>query len=186
MTTTAERDALISVLCQSWHWDSNDEHMIIFEAGGTGQLISRAEMNVWIASQFIWKALDSTSAPVSRNQLCIEMQLTETRVPPWDSPSFTGRINEQVLTREAFVPKLYVITLERGTFLTSLDTQYKHKGGPEYSFQMTFDRSPYPPREEWREPEGGPETLKIWEKKTFCAGKIEGGEKKSWFKNLFQ
>ncbi|KAK7045980.1 hypothetical protein VNI00_006975 [Paramarasmius palmivorus] len=180
-----DHEALLSSLCQSWHWDSDGEHTITFNSGGTGQLVSRAEMSVWIASQFTWKAIDSP-ATTADNQLAIQIQLTQTRIPPWDSPTFTGRINEQVLIGEAFVPKSYLVTIERGSFIAPWDAQHMRRGAaPKYAFQLTFDQSPYPPRKEWREPEGGPDTLKIWDKKTFCAGKVES-EEKGWFKSLFQ
>jgi hypothetical protein len=32
-----------------------------------------------------------------------------------------------------------------------------------------FDKLPYPPRKEWREPEGAPDAMKMWEWKEFCA-----------------
>lgn len=41
--------------------------------------------------------------------------------------------------------------------------------GPRYSLRALFDTSPYPPSEEWRRPEGGPDSNAFWGNREFVA-----------------
>ncbi|TFL04960.1 hypothetical protein BDV98DRAFT_601408 [Pterulicium gracile] len=98
---------------------------------------------------------------------------------PWSGDSINDMsnytINEALLTDDAFLPKSYIVSLEKGRFITAFDQLGEPRRleyTPEYALRLTFDRSPYPPREEWRRPEGAPDAMKFWEWREFCGGKL--------------
>ena len=110
-----------------------------------------------------------------------EIELTLTRRKPvrkgfdWSR----WRINEHNLTDAAFRPKTYTVTLERGgTFLTPWDVD-RDKGipfMPRFASRLSFEPSPNPPREEWKEPVGAPDANEFWEWKQFCSQKLSREE----------
>ncbi|KAI1631723.1 hypothetical protein F4809DRAFT_148976 [Biscogniauxia mediterranea] len=185
------------VLCgETWYWDSRDENQIIFSQDGTGKLICRAELNVWIAAEFDWKFLgigtsgrgsveswgggkSESEVDGADSQFMLEMTLTKRRIPTLGMAQMDRyRINEEILTDETFAPKRYAVTLEAGEFITQFDTISRPEGDllpgtPKFKFRLTFDSSPYPRREEWREPEGAPDAFKFWEWNQFCGGKLK-------------
>ena len=152
----------------------------------TAQLVCRANLNVWIAAEFDWKFLSGedgnilvdlsdTSDKSSTQKLFkfgIEMTLTKRRIPKLGHMAMEGyRINEELLSDDAFVPKTYSVCLERGNFLTQHDTLCEEllEGTPRWGARITFDRSPYPSRETWKEEP----YEKFWEWKAFCAWQLE-------------
>ena len=97
----------------------------------------------------------------------------------------SSKINDALLTDDAFLPKVYTLQLEKGRFRTQYDRFLPNeaswldsakwlvekalyggqKTAPWYAYKLTFDISPYPPRSEWKNTEGGgvPDAFKFWE-----------------------
>ncbi|KAB8233202.1 hypothetical protein BDV23DRAFT_146128 [Aspergillus alliaceus] len=180
-------DTLLSVLTgESWSWDSDDANQITFNKDGTGTLICRAELNVWIAAEFDWKPQDAECLeqridlasntpkhPSLLSQCTIEITLTKRRIPRLGDVDMQKRIiNEELLTDAAFLPKQYAIKLEVGQFLSAFDAREHVKCAPRFARRITFDKSPYPPREEWKNPDGAPDALKFWEWKEFSCHRL--------------
>lgn len=86
------------------------------------------------------------------------------------------RINESLLTNDAFLPKTYTVRLEEGNFLTPYDLMLPEEDQytPRFALRLAFDKSPYPPRHEWKEPGGAPDAMKMWEWKDFCGRQSPG------------
>ncbi|KAK8917677.1 hypothetical protein VCV18_008997 [Metarhizium anisopliae] len=182
------QESLLSILCsEPWHWDSEDASQIAFDENGTGKLICRAELNVWIAAEFDWQPHDqqafSQTVDLGKNdgspinlKTKIGLTLTRRRIPSIGHADMTKyRINESLLAQAAFKPKTYTITLEKGNFLSPYDARFPEaqtEYTPRFRLRLTFNTSPYPPRCEWQEPQGAPDALKFWEWKQFCSRKI--------------
>ena len=145
---------------------------------------------MFIAAEFEWKpqgpesleqVIDLSSISSTRNkphlisQLDIELTLTKRRTPSFSTPEAQRwkQINEALLTDDAFLPKTYTIRLEKDNFLAPVDTisQSENEFTPRYALRLAFDKSPYPPRHEWKEPGGAPDGLKMWEWKDFVRQK---------------
>lgn len=152
------------------------------------------ELSIWIAAEFDWKPqnpelLDqiinipssNTGKTCLLSELDIELTLSKRRISGMegqDKPKYW--INEARLTEDAFLPKKYTIRLEKGVFVPSVDAKiYKFKNPSKFSLRLAFDKAPYPPREEWKEPEGpAPDALEFWEWNEFCREELppsEGG-----------
>ncbi|KAE8402365.1 hypothetical protein BDV37DRAFT_284846 [Aspergillus pseudonomiae] len=100
------------------------------------------------------------------------MTLT-TRRPTTLGDSINRRvINEQLLTDAAFLPKEYTVTLEAGRFLCASDVGGGYSDSPRYGARLSFDKSPYPPREEWKETGGGVGANRFWEWREFCSRRV--------------
>lgn len=48
---------------------------------------------------------------------------------------------------------------------------------PEFLLRLVFDKSPYPPRSEWKKPEGGPDGGQFWDHKEFVSRRSPGADK---------
>ena len=150
------------------------------------KLLCRQGLNIWIAAEFAWKphspasldqivdigGLDGTRRdPHLIQQFDIEMTLAKRRIARMRRPERQGwRMNESVLTDEAFRPKTYTVRLEKGNFLAPFDAigQREDQYTPRFALRLAFDPSPYPPRHEWKEPGGAPDALEMWQWKEFC------------------
>lgn len=167
------------------------------------KLVCRYELNVWIAAEFDWKPQSSESLdqvvdissdtrkdPHLIGQFDIELTLTKRRIPKLGHAEMHNyRINESLLSDDAFLPKTYTVRLEKGNFLTSFEAlrteeiQYI----PRFALRLVFDKSPYPARYEWKEPEGAPDAMKLWEWKDFCGRQLPEvrmqGVRYAWWKN---
>ncbi|EFY94155.1 hypothetical protein X797_011667 [Metarhizium robertsii] len=182
------QESLLSILCsETWHWDSEDASQISFNENGTGKLICRAELNVWIAAEFDWQPHDKQAlsqmvdlakrdgSPIDF-QTKVNMTLTKRRIPSLGNADMSKyNINESLLAQAAFEPKTYTITLDQGTFFSPYDAQFpgaQTEFTPLFRLRLTFDTSPFPPRCEWQEPRGAPDALKFWEWKQFCGREI--------------
>lgn len=92
------------------------------------------------------------------------------------------KINDVLLKGEAFLPKIYRVSLEQGQFIAPLHRRYPNTIlGPEYlvkyKFNLKFDKSPYPPRDEWREIGwGAPDAHGFWEWNEFSSRKLSKAE----------
>ena len=155
------------------------------------------ELWIFIAAEFEWKAqrpesleqvidLNSISGTRRNPHLIslfdIELTLTKRRTPRLSTPETQPwQINELRLTDDAFLPKRYTIRLEKGNFLAPADniSESKNEFMSRYALRLVFDKSPYPPRHEWKQPEEGPDGLKMWEWKEFVGEELPRLEKRS-------
>ncbi|PWY83579.1 hypothetical protein BO70DRAFT_428847 [Aspergillus heteromorphus CBS 117.55] len=196
----SELETLQSILFSGpWIWDSNEHSQIEFNDNGTGTLICRQELNVWIAAEFDWKLPSSevlqqvfNSHTTSRKpqvitEFDIEMTLTKRRIPGRELPHY--RINECLLTEKAFEPKMYTVRIEKGVLLTQSDRMYavSTRDSRRFTLRLVLDKSPFPPREEWKRAEGAPDALRFWEWTELYARGISAAEMGVWtrFWNLF-
>lgn len=109
------------------------------------------------------------------SQFDIGLTLAKRRIPRMRGPETQRwRINESLLTDDAFLPKTYTVRLEKGNFLTPYDAKLpgEDQYTPRFALRLEFDRSPYPPRHEWKEPGGAPDAMEMWEWKGFCGGEL--------------
>ncbi|GJC80594.1 hypothetical protein ColLi_03432 [Colletotrichum liriopes] len=195
-------ETLQSILCgEPWAWDSDDACHITFENNGAGELVARSELCIWIAAEIEWKcsnpevlknviSVNETSSFWSYGstarqiaQFDIEVTLTKRRVSTLGSAlERYKRINDELLSEAAFAPKVYTVRLEHGVFrspasLSSGNSQWS----PRYNLQIIFDKSPYPPENEWKDTSGGPEAIKFWEWTEFCSGKLPAKDNSGMF-----
>ncbi|KAF2140429.1 uncharacterized protein K452DRAFT_360039 [Aplosporella prunicola CBS 121167] len=171
---------LISILCdESWYYDQKGFNDVLFRKDGTGEIVFRGETTIMIATAFHWKVFSQSINQGANNyqkiphvigQLDIEMTITKRRLTRWKKLDEL-QLNEAYLTEDAFMPKTYTICLEKGSFLTPwAESNFKKfpSAPPRYALRLKFDKSPYPPRHELKNPEGGPEQVKVWDWKEFC------------------
>ncbi|KAI3320493.1 hypothetical protein HD806DRAFT_506601 [Xylariaceae sp. AK1471] len=167
-------EALSSILCGEDNWSFDTEGRYIkFNKDGTGELWCRCNFNYWIASTLEWKSSqprDSShvaEAETDQNnkhlqvlgQLHLEITLTK-RLPQRVESSILSKstiINEKSLTDGAFRPKSFTVTIEKGNFIEPCYVGYPSSDRPRFALRLLFDESPYPPRSEWKKPEGGPD-----------------------------
>ena len=98
------------------------------------------------------------------SQFDIELTLAKRRIPRMRTSEMQKlEINESLLINDAFLPKIYSVRLEEGNILTPPDAI-----SPRFALRLAFDKSPYPPQHEWKEPKGAPDATKMWEWKDFC------------------
>lgn len=132
---------------------------------------------------------DQSASPASTAaEFQIEITLTKRRPASWGAKVERLRINEHNLTEAAFAPKTYRVALERGVFRSREDLARAGGGGAygtdaaqpqmpawaeQFALRLVFlDQSPYPSREEWKQPEGMPDANKPWEWKEFCGRRL--------------
>lgn len=80
-----------------------------------------------------------------------------------------------MLKEAAFLLKTYIISIEKGIFLTQFDASEEEElpqYTPRFALRLKFNTSPYPPRGEWREPDRAPGAFKFWELNQFCCRQI--------------
>lgn len=88
-------------------------------------------------------------------------------------------INERGLHEAAFAPKHLTARLERGNFIEPAyaspegSSAASGRDRSRYAVRLVFDRSPYPPREQWASPERGPDEGRFWEIVEFVGRKEE-------------
>jgi hypothetical protein len=112
------------------------------------------------------------------SQFDIELTLTKRRIPKLGNAEMHNyKINESLLTDDAFLPKTYTVRLEKGEFITPYDAMRTEEipNTPAFALRLVFDKSPYPPRDEWKEPDGAPDAIKFWEWKEFCGRQLPEG-----------
>lgn len=108
-------------------------------------------------------------SPQVLGQLTLEITLLK-GLPLRHRESILSRstlINENNLTDAAFHPKLYTIRVEKGNFAEPACVEYKVPPRIRYALRLIFDKSPYPPRSEWKKPDGGPDSNHLWDDKEF-------------------
>ncbi|KAI0202314.1 hypothetical protein F4808DRAFT_449720 [Astrocystis sublimbata] len=197
MTTNAL--SFILSLEEEWHFDA-DGKSIRFNEDGTGELECRCNLNYWILAEFEWKdhpspgsAVTQSDAPTKNainqpkllRQDDIEITLTK-RIPKsarrWAeaNPSGAESMNKN-LTDGAYRPKTYTVRLERGNFIQPAYIGSQNKDMPRYELRLLFDKSPYPPRSEWKDPEGASDEGQFWDIVEFvgCPAKDADAAKRS-------
>jgi hypothetical protein len=98
----------------------------------------------------------------------IEVAITLTKRDIKDYPRMTSHTS---LKDAAYEQKVYQIRLNKGSFRVEHRTTYG--ANPIYEYQMLWDKSPYPPLEEWynwRPAKGG----RYWERNDFYKDMVEG------------
>ncbi|KAJ7094290.1 hypothetical protein C8R44DRAFT_718422 [Mycena epipterygia] len=191
-----------NLLCQSWHWDSDKCHTITFNADGSGELISRGEMNLWIAAFTRWKLLDvifedtqaldaplpeptfvgkMLGSPASHATILkarVEITLSRDRMTSLWGHDISGRqINDDLLLEDAFQTKQYTITVRRGQFATQHAVKINLPKPPLHALEMAFDRSPLPAKDEWKpKQQAMVESMRQYEMTSFCAQELGGRE----------
>lgn len=199
MSTPQEPETVLSLLCSPdpWAWDPSATCSIKFNKDGTGLIRAGAELSIFIAAEFTWKPKDpialSQALNITRNPsrkgttLCkFEAEITlTTRVHPLlkETRDSYNSLNEQALTEAAFNPKTYMLTLEHGIFEDPSDewlqSKPAHYRPPRYDFRLSFDKSPFPPRAEWKEAAMAPaEAMRFWDMREFALGNV--GEESWW------
>ncbi|RAH50925.1 uncharacterized protein BO95DRAFT_117239 [Aspergillus brunneoviolaceus CBS 621.78] len=175
-------ESVLSILTgQSWFWDPMQSNEIRFHPNGAGHLICRYETQVWIMAELHWRSLRpasleqiaATTADGLLGEFEIEIRLSKRQTPGTYVPP-GRRINEALLTDEAFEPKLFTVRLERGSFLTQHDRAGDRQGGDasRWAMRLVFDKSPYPQPEEWKEMTSSLQAHKMWEWNEFCSHQL--------------
>ncbi|KAJ7159999.1 hypothetical protein C8R43DRAFT_1177595 [Mycena crocata] len=203
-------DSLLSptinnLLCQSWYWDSDHCHTITFKEDGSGEILSRGELNLWIAAFTQWKvievmlqdtqALDAPlpettfmskmlgSAPrhVTILKARVEITLSRNRMTMLWGHDITGRrINDDLLLDEAFQTKQYNITVRRGRFANQHATKRNQPKPTLHALEMMFDKSPLPAKDEWKpEQQAMVESIRQYEITSFCAQELGRNENRA-------
>lgn len=149
------------------------------------KLWCRCEFSCWIAADLIWKSIKplddfenrehqitqiGTAAKSSKSfhligHLCLEITLAK-RLPERVRNSLLSKstmINELGLADDAFLPKLYTIRIEKGNFIEPSCVGFSDSWQSRFALRLIFDKSPYPPRSEWKKPEGGPDSGQFWD-----------------------
>ncbi|KAF8961560.1 hypothetical protein BDZ97DRAFT_1703198 [Flammula alnicola] len=199
MTSPSDHSAIVDLLCQSWHADLYDGDILRLYPDGTGEIISRADLSLWLAAHINWKIIESggvQETPAPKQSLLnkwilscqasrvlvatIEITITKRREPLSHliiNPDFAHTIGGHLLLESAFKPKQFDITVERGEFMAPL--KWKGMSSPVFGLRITFDKSPYPPMESWI-PEEAPmlESMRQFEKTCFVAQRLE--DTKRW------
>ncbi|RDK38958.1 hypothetical protein M752DRAFT_329516 [Aspergillus phoenicis ATCC 13157] len=180
-------DTVLSILCGTWNLDSEEEMQMIFYENGTGELILRHIFNAWIAAETEWKSLgpqpldqisvsdsDTTSQTEAQVLAHFNLEITLTKRAITTRGSTDDYIlNEENLINAAFLPKRYSVRLEKGSFKTAFERAAVpvRPWRQSYAYQLVFDKSPYPPLNEWKDPEEAPEPpfLPFEEWREFCS-----------------
>lgn len=150
----------------------------------TWKLWCRCNFNYWIAADLEWKSIEPLNrdkpqgqiasatwnkSPHLLGQLKLEITLTN-RLPRRVQTSILSKstiINELGLEDDAFRPKSYTIRIERGNFIEPCYIGSVSSHRLRFALRLVFDKSPYPPRSEWRKPDGGPDGGQFWDHKEF-------------------
>ncbi|KUI54664.1 hypothetical protein VP1G_02057 [Cytospora mali] len=180
-------EALCSILTGENEWVFHSEGKSVkFNKDGTGELWCCEDGHFWIAMETEWKRLemsepsgDETATENARSKggprLLGKLELAVTlmkRLPQKldKQPGARGYVlNERGLTDDAFQPKKYTITIEKGNFVEPCYIGASSSVSRRYALRLLFDISPYPPRSEWKRPEGGPDSGHFWDIKEFVS-----------------
>lgn len=88
----------------------------------------------------------------------LDLEITLLKRVPQEAQAWPLVFND--LEDTAFRPKSYSVSIEKGHFVRpcAVGTESPER----YALRLLFDKSPYPPREEWTRPEGGPDSAQFW------------------------
>ncbi|OAA45598.1 hypothetical protein NOR_03387 [Metarhizium rileyi] len=187
--------ATCSILSGETEWCYDTEgRSIRFDSNGTGELWCRCNFNYWIAAEIEWESIEQlgkepssqvattvgdgrSRAPVLVGQLELKITITK-RLPARAQDSILSKcstVNGFCLTDEAFRPKFFTVAIEKGTFTEPCRTGVSSSSTlPTFALRLLFDKSPYPPRAEWKSPETGPDGGRFWDHKEFVGCRLLG------------
>ncbi|PSR81351.1 hypothetical protein BD289DRAFT_393570 [Coniella lustricola] len=173
-------EALESILTKEGAWVFHSGGKSIeFNKDGSGELWCCEDAHFWIAMVFEWthcekieprgeqtamKNVQKKGGP--RTLGTLELVVTVKPQLPEKLDRQPGArahvLNERGLTEDAFQPKRFTITVEQGNFVEPCYVGESSSFSSRYAFRLVFDKSPYPPRSEWKSPEGGPDSAQFW------------------------
>ena len=146
-----------------------------------------------ITAQLEWKSLSSPQpdqvktteatwpkSPQLLGQLNLEITLSKKMVKwlqNWKS-GLPTTVNETFLSDDAFRPKLFTVRIEKGDFIAPSGIGFKDSPRKRYALRLLFDKSPYPPREEWKSPGGAADSNLFWDNVEFAGRPSPELEKK--------
>jgi len=162
---------ITTLLCSdTWVWDNDQRCVVRFNEDGTGELLCGVEFTMLIACQIDWELRSKAEDVATELPAEIDIAITLTKRELKDDPY---GIPHTILSDAAYQQKIYHLRLEKGGFEVKDRTTYGYT--PVYRYQLLWDKSPYPPLEEWnyKEPAEGGE---YWERKDFYKGDMEKGE----------
>ncbi|KAF3895477.1 Ornithine cyclodeaminase/mu-crystallin family protein [Trichophyton interdigitale] len=181
-------DTLRTFLCQGWRRDSFSNYNIHFKQDGTGSLfgVSDSDMHAGIYAVIEWEATDPSvlkqivgAKPYGDNtQLLSEFELKIT-IKKRASREGLGKayVHAGRLKEEAFLPKKYMVRLEKGKFTPPQDKdpdgRVMWRSMSPYNYHLVFDKSPYPPREHWKDGTVWDAVMGAQECKEFHGGSVK-------------
>ncbi|KAF8961995.1 hypothetical protein BDZ97DRAFT_1920883 [Flammula alnicola] len=202
MTSPSDHSAVVDLLCQSWQADSFEGNVILLNPDGTGEIVSRAEANLWLAAHISWKIVKSggvqetpaptqsfldkliSSPPTSKVLVgtMIEITITKRQAPlslVIIGADHANMIGGHLFLESAFEPKQFNITVERGEFMAPLNVKSRYIPSPVFGLRMTFDKSPYPPMESWIPEQADMlESIRQFEKTCFVAQRLDDTQRR--------
>ncbi|KAI1460603.1 hypothetical protein F4805DRAFT_369147 [Annulohypoxylon moriforme] len=197
-------EALCSILTgeDEWYYHADGRH-IKFNKDGTGELSCRCNFNIWILAELEWKSIKPPHGPsqivefpgqVSNNtwnkgpqllgQLDLEITLLKqlSKRAKGTIVEKNTLVNEGSLTDDAFRTRQFTVRFEKGNFLEPVCTDPNLDW--RYELRLLFDKSPYPPRSQWKEPEQGPDSCQFWDMIEFVSRHVPGLEKQGKAMNI--
>ncbi|MBE3042646.1 hypothetical protein IMZ48_08730 [Candidatus Bathyarchaeota archaeon] len=142
-------------------------------------------MSLFIAAIFDWKptadrdaasleravAADDSGDGIPPVDIALTVTLSNRRMPQYGAMSTAGwELHDTILAKGAFRAKTHAVRVERGTFpIIGASDGLCHW----YSLRLVFDKSPYPPLEEWVKKRPA-DIHKYWERTDFYGGPVEG------------
>lgn len=166
-------------------------HMSSFTTGCCPLWLTRVKLlcgewpKHWIAAELEWKPLGDSASTLDQvvdfNKdfevtFDIEMTLRKQVMPEAKEYAFEG-FNEVHLTDVAFRARTYKVQLTKKMFAAADLSMYGLRsatppgGASGYGMRIVFDKSPYPPAEEWRQDAGrmwdGAQERRFWEYRDF-------------------
>jgi hypothetical protein len=95
------------------------------------------------------------NGPRLLGQLDLETTLNKQLPQHFRSSCLANVVNEHVLTDDAFKPKLYTVRIEKGDFMSPSSIGFSSKFEARFALRLMFDKSPYPSRSQWKNPDKG-------------------------------
>ncbi|KAL2279663.1 hypothetical protein FJTKL_13212 [Diaporthe vaccinii] len=165
----ATEKSLRSILLGSWLWPEAAGAGVVFKEGGKGGLLCGHWPEHWLAAEFEWKPLGDSASTLDQvvdfdkdfeATFDIEMTLTR-RVMPEAREYAQEGFNEVHITDAAFRARTYKVQLAKKTFAMADLSMFEWRSAPPppdenscFGMRIVFDKSPYPPVEEWRQDTG--------------------------------
>lgn len=131
------------------------------------QLVCAVEYTPLIASQFEWKLCHEPDDVEMSPPINLDIAMT---LKKRDMKSWPGPVGWTPLNDAAFHKKTYQLRLEQGKFKVEGRTTFSYN--PTYRYRLTWDRSPYPPLDEWKDKLPAA-AGRYWLRKDFYKDKIE-------------
>lgn len=124
-----------------------------------------------IARQIEWELRSQDQDIATKLPAEIEIAMTLTKRETIEEDPH--RIPHTILSDAAYQQKVYHLQLEKGRYEVKDRTTYGYT--PVYRYRLLWNKSPYPPLEEWNEKEPA-EGGTYWDRKDFYKGDMEKGE----------